>query len=121
MTTQSAESISPFLAVPIEPAGLVPREVLETAARLGVLQHMPEVIAVTRELFGTISRVRVLDDPEFVGDTHIILHVPTHGTVEEELEREKVWGRRLLQIIPRSPQVYLVFVDYCACLGCASS
>jgi hypothetical protein len=35
-----------------------------------------------------------------------------HGTVEEELEREKQWGRRLLQIIPRSPQVYLVFVDY---------
>ena len=51
MTTQSAESISPFLAVPIEPAGLVPQEVLETAAQLGVLQHMPEVIAVTRELF----------------------------------------------------------------------
>jgi hypothetical protein len=112
MTTQSAESISSILAVPIGPAGLVPQEVLETAARLGVLKHMPEVVAVTRELFGTISRVRVLDDPEFADDTHIILHVPANGTVEQDLEREKDWGRRLRQIIPRSPQVYLVFVDY---------
>ena len=112
MTTQSAESVSPSIAIAISHANLIPPDVLETAARLGVLRYMEEVIHLTSEIFGTFSRVSVSEDPEFVGDIHIIFHVPARGTVEEELDREDEWGRRLLQIIPRSPQVYLVFVDY---------
>ena len=112
MTTQVSESVSSSLAIPPLSSDFISPEVLETAARQGVLQHMPAVIDLTRAVFGTFSRVRVLDDPEFVGDVHIIFHVPARGEIEEELNREEEWGRRLMQIIPHSPQVYLVFVDY---------
>ena len=79
---------------------------------MNVLQYLPKVLDLTREIFGTISRVRVMDDPEFMGDIHIIFHVPARASVKEELDREDRWGRHVLQIIPRSPQVYLIFVDY---------
>jgi hypothetical protein len=111
MTTRSAESVSHLVEIPVQTSEIIPPDVLETAARLGVSQHMPEVIRITREVFGPFSRVRVLDDPEF-GDTHVVFHVAARGEVEEELAREEEWGRRVKQVIPRSPQVYLVFVDY---------
>ena len=40
----------------------------ETAARLDVLQYLPQVIDLTREVFGSFSCVTVSEDPEF-GDT----------------------------------------------------
>ena len=84
----------------------------ETAARLGVSLHLPQVIDLTREIFGTFSRVTISEDPEFVGDVHILFHVPANGTIEEQLDKDEQWGRRLLEIIPRSPQVYLIFPEF---------
>ena len=74
--------------------------------------HMDQVHAYLAQSRDVVQKA--MDDPEFAGDIHIIFHVPARGGVEEELAREDEWGRRLLQIIPRSPQVYLVFVDYSA-------
>jgi hypothetical protein len=111
MTTRSAESVSPAVGISVPTSAIIPPDVLETAARLGVSQHMPEIIRMTREVFGSFSRACVSDDLEF-GDAHIVFHVAARGTIEEELEREEQWGRRVKQVIPRSPQVYLVCVDY---------
>ena len=117
MTTRSTDSIHSPVVVPVQPAVVIPPEVHETAARLGVAQHLPRVIDLTREIFGTFSYVTVSEDPEF-GDTHILFHVPANCTIdeqrdiEEQLDKESEWGRRMSEIIPRSPQVYLIFAEF---------
>jgi hypothetical protein len=103
--------------VPIQPAVAIPPDVRETAVRLGVSQYLPQVVDLTREIFGTFLRATVSEDPEF-GDTHIIFHVPANCTadedrdIEEQLDKEDAWGSRMLEIIPHSPQVYLVFGEF---------
>jgi hypothetical protein len=108
MTTRASDSP---IVVPIYPAAVIPPEVQETAARFGVLQYLPQVIDLTREIFGSFSRVTVSEDPEF-GDTHIIFHVPAQRTIEEDLDKDEQWGKRMLEIIPRSPQVYLTIPEF---------
>jgi hypothetical protein len=112
MSTQSAESLASQFSIPVPVGAELSAEVLEMAQRLGVSQHLREVVELTCDVFEAFTHVDVMEDPEFEGDIHIIFHVPARGSVEEELARESEWGRRLMQIIPRSPQVYLVFVDY---------
>ena len=107
MTTRASDSP---IVVPIHPASVIPPEVHETAVRLGVLKYLPQVIDLTREIFGGFSRVTVSEDPEF-GDINIVFHVPAQGTIEEDLDKDKQWGRRMLAIIPRSPQVYLTIPE----------
>jgi hypothetical protein len=82
------------------------------AARMGVLQHLPRVIDLTREIFGDFSRISAREDPEFTGDDHIELHVRASGTTKDVLDREEEWGKRMMEIIPRSPQVYLIFSEF---------
>ena len=112
MSTFSTDAITAPVSIGVPPLDSMPPEVHETAERLDVAQFWDLVVSLTLEVFGEFTRVRVLDDPEFVGDIHLIFHVPARGSVEEELAREDEWGRRMMRIIPRSPQVYLVFVDY---------
>ena len=110
MTTRATDAIDSHIVVPIDPAAVIPPEVHETAGRFGVLHYLPQVIDLTREIFGSFSRVTVTEDPEF-GDTRIIFHVPAQRTIEEDLDKDEEWGKRMLAIIPRSPQVYLVFAE----------
>jgi hypothetical protein len=110
MTTQATDAIHSPIVVPIHPPAAVPSEVHESAARLGVLQYLQQVIDLTREVFGSFSRVTVSEDPDF-GDAHIIFHVPAQRTIEEDLDKDEEWGKRMLEIIPRSPQVYLTIPE----------
>lgn len=110
MTTRSADSVSPSIPLGIPSADAMPAEVLETAARLGVSQHLQKVIDLTREIYGGFSDVSVSIDPE-VGDTHIIFHAPADCSIDEALDMDESWDRRILEIIPRSPQVYLAFAE----------
>ena len=110
MTTRSADSVSPSIPLGIPFADAVPPDVLETAARLGVAQHLQQVIDLTREIYGGFSEVSVSIDPE-VGDTHIIFHAPVDCSIGEALSMDERWDRRILEIIPRSPQVYLAFTQ----------
>lgn len=112
MTTQTAESIAPAVALPVPMSDVVPVGVLETAARLGVLQHLPAVIQITREVYGRFSEVSVSVDPEIPDDTHIVFRVPVNCSIDEALDMDEEWGRRVLEIIPRSPQVYLPSLDF---------
>jgi hypothetical protein len=111
MTIRSAESVSPSIPLAIHSAEVVPAEVLETAARLGVSQYLQQVIELTREIYGGFNEVSVSVDPEF-GDTHIIFHASVDCSVKEALEMDERWDRGILAIIPRAPQVYLVFADF---------
>ncbi len=117
MTTRATEAIDSHVTVPVQPAVAVPPDVWEAAVRLGVVQHLPQVIDLTREVFGTFSRVTVSEDPEF-GDFNIIFHVPANCTmdeehdIEEQLDKEEEWGRRLMEIIPHCPRVYLIFAEF---------
>ena len=110
MTTQAIHATDSPIIVTVHSADVILPEVQETAARLGVVQHLPQVIDLTREVFGSFSHVTVSDDPDF-GDTHIIFYVPAQRTIEEDLEMDEVWGKRMMEIIPRSPQVYLTFTE----------
>jgi len=110
MTTRSTDAINSPIVVPIHPTAIISPEVHETAARCSVLQHLPRVIDLTLEVFGSYSRVTISEDPDF-GDTHIIFHIPAQRTIEEDLEKEDEWGKRMMEIIPRSPQVYLTIQE----------
>ena len=118
MTTQSTDSIDLHVVVPVPPMVAIPPDVQEAAVRLGVSQYLQKVIDLTREIFGTFSRVTFSEDPEFAADDHIIFYVPANCTTDEELDfkeqidKEDEWGRRIMEIIPRSPQVYFVLPEF---------
>lgn len=112
MVTQSAASHTPDAAVSVPAVHSVSAEVRETAARLGVSQYLAQVIDLTQEIYGGFARVWVSVDPEFADDTHIVFDAPVACSIEEALEKDRQWGRRLMEIIPRSPRVYLVSTDF---------
>jgi hypothetical protein len=111
MSTRPSEAIETPIVVAVPSPVTIPLEARETAARLGVLQYLPRVIELTREVFGSFSQVTVSEDPD-AGDAHVLFHVPAVGSAEEVLDREDEWGRRMMEIITRSPQVYLVFSEF---------
>ncbi len=112
MTTQSVNSISPSIAVSAQPADVIPAEVYETASRLDVAKYLQQVIDLTREIYGGFSDVSVSVDPEIPDDTHIVFRVPVHCSIEEALDLDEEWGRRIMEMIPRSPQVYMPSLDF---------
>jgi hypothetical protein len=112
MTTRSVESVSSAIALPPQSADLITAEVHETAVRLDVAQHLQRVIDLTRDVYGGFSDVSVAVDPEIPDDTHIVFRVPVRCSIEEALDLDEEWGRRIMQIIPRSPQVYLTSLDF---------
>jgi hypothetical protein len=112
MATQSAVSQTPAAVVSIPVVSSVPADVHETAARLGVAQYLPQVIDLTREIYGGFARIWVSVDPEFADDTHIVFDAPVACSIEEALDKDRHWGQRLIEIIPRSPRVYLVSTDF---------
>ena len=90
----------------------------EAAARLGVSQYLPQVIDLTREIFGGFSHVTFFEDPEYAGDDHVIFHVPAKMYEDEERDirrsnsiRKKSGGDVWSRSSPCSPRVYLVFAE----------
>ena len=112
MTTRSAVSDTPAAVLPLPPTDAIPAEVYEAAARLGVSQYLAQVIELTREIYGGFSRVWVAVDPEFADDAHIVLNAPVTCSVEQALDKDMEWGRRLMKIIPHSPRVYLASTEF---------
>ena len=112
MTIRSTDSVTAPIVLPVQSTEEIPAEIRETATRLGVAQYLPQVIGLTREIYGGFSRVSIYEDPEFGDDTHIVFHVPVNCSIEQALARDLEWGRRLLQIIPRSPRVYMPSLEF---------
>ncbi len=112
MTAQSADSIPAPSVIAVPSIDTIPAEVRETAARLGVAQYLQQVIDLTREIYGAFNNVSVSIDPEIPEDTHIVFRVPVNCSIEEALNMDLEWGRRLRRIIPRCPRVYLASTDF---------
>jgi len=85
-------------AVVVPPSGhFVPDDVLQTAERLGISGQLSKVIAITRELFGDPIALRVASDPELEDWTHITVHAPATGTVEETVSKEERWCEQMVE------------------------
>ena len=98
------------LAVPPRPA--ISDEVLAAAERLGVGRYLPTVVEFTVEIFGSFSDVRVIPDPEISDFVHIIFDVPVTGSVNDLLDKDRRWSRRLHATIPRAPRIFSIAMDY---------
>ncbi len=90
---------------------MISDEVLATVERLRVAQYLPAVIAFTREIFGSFSDARVIPDPEVPDDVHIIFDVPVTGSVDDLLDKDGRWSRRLHATIPRAPRIFSIAMD----------
>ena len=88
--------LPPLALPPPDPA--VSDEVYAEVARLGLGEPFPEVIALTRELFGDFT-IDISVDPEIYNCSYVTFVVRTDGTVEEMVRKESEWIRRL----PRWP------------------
>lgn len=80
--------------LPLRKAGFTD-EVLQKSAQLGVLEHLPRVAALTRELFGDSFDIRVMEDPEIRDWTHIVFDVRASGSLAEVQKKDEEWHHRL--------------------------
>jgi hypothetical protein len=78
--------------LPQDPA--VPVEVYAEVARLGIGEQFPEVIALTREIFGDFT-IDISEDPEIYNCIYVSFDVIVHGAIEDCVERTSEWHCRL--------------------------
>jgi hypothetical protein len=78
---------------------VVADEVLRAAERLGVAAQLPQVVALSRELFGDAITLHVTEDPELADWTHIAIDAPLTGTVAETVEKQEKWCDTLLDSV----------------------
>ncbi len=110
-TNEVDRGIAPGV-VAVPPGSAISDEVLATAERLGVGRYLSVVTAFTREIFGSFSDARVVPDPEAPNEVHIIFDVPVTGSVDDLLDKDTRWSRRLHATIPRAPRIFSIAMDY---------
>jgi len=54
----------------------------------------------------------VVPDPKATDVVHIIFDVPVKGSIDELLEKDSRWSRRLHVTIPRAPRIFSIAMDY---------
>lgn len=79
------------------PEVMVSEDVLRTAERLGIKEQLPQVVAISRALFGDPIVLRVTEDPEIEDWSHIVVHAVPKGTVEETVAKEESWCDRMVE------------------------
>ena len=92
ISSQSLDSSAPQPAVPIPSA--VSAEVFAEVARLGLGEQFPEVIALTRELFGDFT-IDISVDPEIYNCSYVTFKVHSASTLDDVLIKESEWFRRV--------------------------
>jgi hypothetical protein len=98
-SSHSLDASVPLPSTPVQsPDPLVSAEVFAAVARLGLGEQFPEVIALTRELFGDFT-IEISEDPEIYNCSYVTFVVRTDGTVDEMVQMESEWISRL----PRWP------------------
>ena len=70
-------------------------EIFAEVARLGLGEHFPLAVQLTRSLFGEDFEISVEQDPEIGNWFDVVFTVHTGGTMEEVLEKYTLWHRRL--------------------------
>jgi len=95
MTIRSMDSASALPLVPAVAEPAIPAEVTAAVARLGLANTFPQVIELTRELFGSEFRVSVEEDPEIASWFDVVFTVHARDDIDEILEKNTCWHRRL--------------------------
>lgn len=70
-------------------------DIFAEVARLGLGDHFQLVVQLTRNLFGEDFEISVEQDPEIGNWCDVVFTVQTSGTMEEILEKNTTWHRRL--------------------------
>ena len=86
----------------IVPCASVSPEIATAAEQLGVRAELPQVIAMTQDVFpGNPWRVEIDDDPEIPDDRHLAIVVRTNfHSVDELVASQWKWHERLFACCP---------------------
>lgn len=68
----------------------------------GVLDAIPMVEQITREIFGSHFSSAVAEDHEFAGDKHLEFRIIDNGILNDVLGRNDAWHRRVAAM-PANP------------------
>lgn len=99
----------PTVVQPPAPAAAL--EIYSEVARLGIGEQFPEVIALTRELFGDFT-IKISEDPEIQDCTFVTLVVRTGDALDEAFAKESEWIRRLPRCPTTAPSSYCLHIDF---------
>ena len=70
-----------------------------------------EVLSITTELFPGDVSVRTLDDPEYPGDSYVVIDATASGDVNEIEERRIEWHQRVRRFLP-SGEIWSLSLTY---------
>jgi hypothetical protein len=73
----------------------VSAEVCAEVARLGLGEHFPLVVRLTRDLFGEDFEISIERDPEIRSWFDVVFSVQADVTMDEILEKNTLWHRQL--------------------------
>ena len=102
----------PELAVPREPAREKPTPRVEPLEQpdsihlsadhvpAELLPFMDDVLRITNDLFPGKATVTVMFDPEYPLDEFTVIEAPARGGIDEVLDRQMEWHRRVEQLSP---------------------
>jgi hypothetical protein len=111
MTTRiTDETTGGPLGLPPMPIA-VPDDVLRTAERLGVDEHLSQVIELSQELFANTTALGVIEDPELADWTHIGVYVRLSATVEEAVAKHEAWYDSLRDLIGDTASSFVLLAD----------
>ena len=91
----------------------VPAEVYAEVARLGIDAQLPEVIALTRELFGHFT-VDISVDPEIHDWSYVTFNVRVEDSCVDAFQKESEWIRRLPRCPTQAPGSFCISVNFVA-------
>ena len=112
MSTSQINDPTTASSLALPPSATVSDDVRAAAERLGVGRYLDDVVAFTVEIFGAFSNVELVPDPEVPDWEHIVFEVPVTGSVDDLLDKDQRWSRRLLATIPKAPRVFSFDMDY---------
>jgi hypothetical protein len=88
----------------------IPREIMDRVARLGLAEQLPEVVELTREIFGDFEIV-ISEDPEIPNCSYVSFEVEVAGALEEVSEKRTSWHRRLPRWPTQAPGAFCLGID----------
>ncbi len=107
--TTEESSYAPVVVPPLPIT--VPDDVLRTAERLRVREHLSQVIELSQELFAKTTALGVIEDPEISDWTHIGVYVRLNATVEEAVAKHDVWFDSLRDRIGDAASSFVLLAD----------
>jgi len=83
----------------------LPQNVLALAEELGIGDRLAEIMDVTREIFPGPVTAETGYDPEWPEDRWITFLVEDRSDVKQSIQKELLWNREILDLVPDCPRV----------------